>query len=692
MKNSEFSIPFARKDGTLAVETPGFIEKEITEPNGPLEKICTIFAECGVDEKEIGRYKKAVEAFFKERPSEVVFYYYDTRKLGIHPYYFAPNIFTPHPLLASTGIDLLSIPALKKQYKPHIKKETGKTLINNQPITLGSINGSEVLQGVREHKEKMRRTLVQRIEESGIFPNIPIAEIIVSLYFEMIKNNEDFFDALSRALKKFRGEGMTKEEDHKLTILFSQDTHTIPPQDKWIMQLNRLAYALHEPIHILQSLVPGDVLNAIIHSIPKASTVADGHKINTYLSNSLVTHPLLADHIPESMLSSALFFVEEGEGREGVKQSVHAATYEMTIDLLADECMRDTLRKHPVVLFQLHNSIAAAMEGILSLRETWLNSNIPTEQKKESLQEYTILKDTLEHSARPYFAAFDSMREGLEYIKNHNADTVMNAKAHGTLAQPSIEVSSRTVFNILSEMNAHTQAILEDIPLKKDNLYCVAFDEDGITHYSSRSQNDPDNPVHTLIRPHAPEVTAIIMNDAIHQGYRGLNLLNYMAACESDPNFANSVVSRLSDKLNTNIPGHSNMYTYSYPSVQPDRYMARLLYRKALMPFLKEDHPAEYNKIIQTLFFRGQPKLLFDGVPPHAAVALFGFDPRKELPENMWADTQFSFANIDMRQLTPDQRIRLEKSMNSFIADSKNPREQRQYIQTLLTIAVAQKF
>ena len=294
----------------------------------------------------------------------------------------------------------------------------------------------------------------------GNYPSFSPQDKYFSTFIEFSKRNLSLPDLLRNTPLKPRlgKEGKREFFDQQINgseILAQMETMVekdskrtaIAPIERTLTKLNRAMYAFHEPIHILQSIVPGDQLNRLKDHFPIAHLI-NQNKEQEYLRE---VPGNLNDFTNFDALEKSLFISPLFKQQKNPQTNILIANNEATMDALQDEAVAETLKQHPETLLWIHNMLSLEMEALRTLRQELLSPQdriSDTFNKKEGLINH--LEFLISFMDRAYFAAFSSSTEAERWLLDAPMN-VLGREVSGAIAH--VDTFNQTdILNVCSDI------------------------------------------------------------------------------------------------------------------------------------------------------------------------------------------------------------------------------------------------
>lgn len=225
----------------------------------------------------------------------------------------------------------------------------------------------------------------------------------------------------------------------------------LTPEETFALQINRLMYALHEPIHTVQAINPGDKLNALMDELGTRDVLDPKFAEGIARSSVLLTENA-AIEVPVDLAGAFLGAPEKLKGQSLLRNSTMGdgaavgflvSEDEATMDYLSEKAVAPWIKKQPAFLLWAHNTLSAAATGLRELRAEAgdlgaLDGKIPRDEwlaRRKSIEdEATRLNNLVGFVAPAYFSVFGSSAECAPFLAASQAKGPMGRTVGGPIA------------------------------------------------------------------------------------------------------------------------------------------------------------------------------------------------------------------------------------------------------------------
>lgn len=133
-------------------------------------------------------------------------------------------------------------------------------------------------------------------------------------------------------------------------------TPTKPVYQDLLVRINRLMYAFHEPIHVLQNFSTGDLLNSWKTKYNLADVVNPKLEAAFVEKNGFVGQKVLNQEVPNFSVFSPTIETNKREGKRVLTMWL-VSNNEATMDILSQQAAAPYLEKQPLLMAWMHNSL-----------------------------------------------------------------------------------------------------------------------------------------------------------------------------------------------------------------------------------------------------------------------------------------------------------------------------------------------
>ncbi len=226
----------------------------------------------------------------------------------------------------------------------------------------------------------------------------------------------------------------------------------------FLTRLNRLQYAFHEPIHILQSLQSGDRLNRLQEEFDPDHLLFDDIKSSDFVEDHQA--PAVSVHIRDLIdQDPSIPFSRSMDDLKTVREIIDSiiASNEATMDVISERHLRTVIRNQPALCLWLHNQFIALHKATEEwYREQWVAEVRGAKNRSdEEVEVGTRLREMLGFVAQTYFTAFDSTNDAITYFSG-TLPTTLNRHLSGSIAF-SIPIRRLDFLNRMAELRRPLQ-------------------------------------------------------------------------------------------------------------------------------------------------------------------------------------------------------------------------------------------
>ncbi|MEO5927901.1 MAG: hypothetical protein ABIO72_04225 [Patescibacteria group bacterium] len=228
----------------------------------------------------------------------------------------------------------------------------------------------------------------------------------------------------------------------------------LSPQERFFTKLNRLMYAFHEPIHVMQASAQGDVINRLLmethgwdivdpeharaflqthQELLAGSNVAESIPMPEGLEESILGLP---DGLPRNVEPLPKRIVGAKSRAETVREVNEAneirnkarkvgfyldSQFEASMDILAEDGMKSYLEQKPALMFWCHNSISSVVAGLRTLKKQFENGDFSVGDEAVLMKAAAIVRII----SPAYFSVFHDSSEFQPYAEKAQSRPVL---------------------------------------------------------------------------------------------------------------------------------------------------------------------------------------------------------------------------------------------------------------------------
>lgn len=445
-------------------------------------------------------------------------------------------------------------------------------------------------------------------------------------------------------------------------------------QEKMLSQINRLMYALHEPIHTVQGLSPGDRLNILMNELGTADAVDDvqafkasiepfGHKTGDTVSVATTMNQgvLGMSHEPAS--------IEASQQNAPELQKI-LARIESTLDYIAEQSIGPFIKKQPAFVLWMHNTLSSLVEAIRTLQSKLENNEHVSADDEELCKRLAHVTGMI---APCYFAVFESSDDISEYLKSHRKTKVLNRELSGPIVQTEafdrLEIENRI-------LECQKRLLYPEIQHERYTTWTFPLSNKS---YLVPLEGDDKMPMTQQGAKLAAEVYAAMADaDFDPRQVRGFfDRLQQALEQESlygDPSRLDEIQVEAEMGLNLDLDQDElrEMYGIAYfTSVRlEERYTRGHVLQNEIMQILSEEHPNEVRPLIQAVFT--SVEMVTPGVRLYA---LGGFKPNQDDSDDwdaVWKKIETSpklgIFGLDMTRMNREQTKEVKQAWEDYVA------------------------
>ncbi len=581
-----------------------------TEASNTLpQQIIEYFRTYGVSQEDINVYKDAIKAFLR-RGSLVV-------KEGYHSFRPQDSYFGPEILFQTKNT----------LYDPNTGEEVQVTPYNTFPDILHTLN----------LKPRLQRQENSTKDTSSLVP-VPVDGQEVLRAFEQP-------DRIDTQMGK------------------------VSPGEQWLVQLNRLMYALHEPLHIAQGAAPGDNLSLWKEKF-------DAHGIFDPAKEQAFIHEGYKDSIPawkeDEKFSKTIWCPPDGLplGEEN-KINVLIANNEMTMDILSQRVVAGYLREQPALLLNTHNTVVSLVEAMRCLsKQKDTTEDIRAVWKK--------IKVAVGFFLPVYFSAFESSQEAHQYFEEKK--TFLGKEVGGNIAVTE-DFDEIYVLNLFDDIKIQMDQAKDhgDQPVREYQF------SDGQTHkvLDGRKQIKP-------LSKRGLELSTSLVDKVLEKGEDSAKLGALLKEIEEvGENFSEDNLEKVQKKLKSeyeielSAEDIKDMYGISThffsKALSDENYPKHLVVRKHFFSHMEKTHPEQVRPLVSSLFFESHLSLNEKDFQEVTGLL-------KEW-EHIQQETQLGMVSLDVTKLSLDQR----STLKLLYDQAKDKYTDKMFLQEALQVLVELK-
>ncbi len=454
--------------------------------------------------------------------------------------------------------------------------------------------------------------------------------------------------------KKIDAEAIKKNFEEKeiryANINDKPEREKINSYEKYLGQINRAIYKIHDSLHIYQTINIGDQLNRLKDQLD-AKNIFDPEKEKEIISNTgygkminwkwpdwLMDSVLIADEILEKEWSSE-------KDDEGIKNNTEAGAIdkesqkkekaikrlenlntnpqisnnEATMDIISEWVIKEEVEKYPEFQLWLHNTLSHLVATTEQIHDQF-KKNI-AENKKFDIDDqppHEQVFHAIDMISNAYFSVFENSTESSQKL------TRMEYKMGGKPAQATIADGSYfdrfTITNLRAEINQmdnlifkynNSRADSDDQKKTREELEELVNNKvtfpSGATYLEWNASFGP-------ITKAGAELSANIINKLTEWGQNGENtkdwfiqIQNYIN--EPTPEKQNKIISRCKKLLGLELDAaeleemNNIVYYLHYNKLDSNDYPFQMALRKEVMDKLKKEHPEQIEHMVKWTFF-----------------------------------------------------------------------------------------
>ncbi len=369
--------------------------------------------------------------------------------------------------------------------------------------------------------------------------------------------------------------------------------------DRFLARLNRLQYALHDPIHVAQNISSGDRLNRYKERFDPDGTLFDKTQAKQFVSREYTN----IEPVGNRWNREALFPYNpmSGEMTPDTKRNrQYAGIYrnEATMDSLVEDRLRPVLREEPALCAWLHNRVVQLTAILREFNARAADGRLgPLERESAPVRRVV---ESLMFVANAYFSAFDSTSEAERYLRETH--TTLNRTVSGNfLTGPAM-----TRLDHLAVIN-ETYAVLNGRDVK---IHLFPSGE-RVAYATDVTQLITDPPISNR----GLRLTADLFEAAAARGASGTELqenlygLQYALERGNSDEEVRAAVNRINETAGSRlseIDGRELFGVSAYVSVHdfsPERYLRALAVRKAIMDRIQRTRPEALNSLVTDVLY-----------------------------------------------------------------------------------------
>lgn len=371
--------------------------------------------------------------------------------------------------------------------------------------------------------------------------------------------------------------------------------------ERYITKINRLTYRLHEPLHILQSVWSGDLMNTLKVDL-KAEDLINPEKEAQIITTAKYTDSITTN-TSELFPDSPLIMEREKFGND----ETLIANNEATMDILSDFALGPYIKQNSELSLWLHNTLSATFSAMKAWKEKILfDRQSGTELNTQTTTEtYEHMKEICILTSNAYFAAFANSHDAASFLKNTKFDLLGKVATADVMEEQNFDQTD--IYNLLCDLKTVLEADFEATQEKKFS--------------SGKLYLETNRPIDQNSIDKASEIiVAAIKNEwTNHQ-------IDAIFKIFSNPTTGSKMHEVIEKNLNVKISAEDvndmqYISEYLYFNTLGKDYPYYFMLRKGIYKKLEEELPEENNKLIRELFFKAP--LHIDN---NAIAILTGFD------------------------------------------------------------------
>lgn len=435
--------------------------------------------------------------------------------------------------------------------------------------------------------------------------------------------------------------------------------------DRFIARLNRLQYALHDPIHVAQNISSGDRLNRYRERFDADGTLFDTERSEAFVREQYTSlEPLGAQWNHDATVPFAPVDASDTPEAERDRQFMGLYRNEATMDALVEFRMRPVLREEPALCAWMHNRVVHLSAILREFNARAADGRISVFERQSS----AILRivESLAFVTASYFAAFDSTADAEAYFRED----------HSVLGKPLsasiLHGRAMTRLDVLA-VEMETRAIVD-----AQDIDIHVFPSGERVRYATKRTHMLENPP---ISNRGAELAAGLFEAAAARGASGgdlqLALYGLQYALEDDAPSEEVLehAAKIGSIAGTNMNETDARELFGackYVSVRgfaPEQYARALAVRKAVMDRLRRSRPEALNELVQSVLYDSS-----ETVGRHDLYALTGFGMStrsgvsgeihvyKRSLGDIFADTKLGILGLDMTRLDAAGEAKVRKA------------------------------
>ncbi len=386
------------------------------------------------------------------------------------------------------------------------------------------------------------------------------------------------------------------------------------PEERFLVRINRVMYALHEPLHIRQALAVGDRVNMARRQL-NAGMLMNEEKERLFVERSEGDMEI---RLPSPLVFGKTVFPwpEPGQTKDAApsKESREWTTAivqqnEATMDALSELALKQSLREKPAFLLSIHNTLSLAVEMFRDIK-----ARVRHMDKEKNFQEIIDTQKELERVEQlfgflqqAYFSAFDSSDDAETYFQSDALPKTLGKKLSGAFVKPSHSFDRFLVLNLKLDIQKEIQQKKYAASGKKEHFYPRSSE----THLINKDSSDyfGSYPVTAAARA----LIVDLFDAAMRKGKDGHDvqvLLEKMSKVSYAPEeeIPSALLREIHDEwgLGWQKEDVGELVGMEH-AVTPDRdesYPFSMATRKMLMEHFLKTNPTEVAPLVRGLFFQ----------------------------------------------------------------------------------------
>lgn len=472
---------------------------------------------------------------------------------------------------------------------------------------------------------------------------------------------------------------------------------TLSPEERFLVRLNRIMYAFHEPFHVIQAGQLGDHLQTLI-SEERLEDVFDPVEtkrlIESYQMGGNTTE---MKGIPRALDTCVIglpneYRMDVFDGVSDHQRVWMAAWYDRTtyldnqfegiMDMISEDGLKPLLEKQPALVLWCHNTLSVCIAGLQALKVRL------DEGKAVSDIAAQRLFATLAFIEPVYFSVFQRSDAGIEYVREKQSQPALLGRyLNGSI----IETEPFTRLDIENLRTDCLIGLREQRPLEGGvrTISSWSYPETGRTHVTSvqaSSFSRAEDREYPLTDVGVKWTVEIVLAAAERSwGFSRLeaffqDIQLTLERCDSDEAGCVSLANQVRETLGLQLSSNNVRELFGVAwhlrvRIFREDYTKRYVLRKAIMSALEKRQPEQAQGYLQGLFFQyeldpGQYMTLlgFSRGDLEAVPARYQGDPDLQLRhvftwDEVRGSRSFGMLGLDVTQLLSEEKARLKEML-----------------------------